>query len=347
MELTPIRVRGKRRHAGGEQRRVALRPKPPDRDLRRKKQKKRLGARPKPRASDLEKSLPLEVVERIFWLSENVNFPRASLRLGRLLSSPSTLRKTFLSAFEPTWEAWFGRLPGQVAGVEPEGDAGPFVGNASFQTDLLACSWTTIQLILDCRDMWVRRRARDRSFEYVPLWGDPLHSSPCTGSGATIGISNIKEARYYFYHDYYAFRNVECLGASYWGAEYRKEDDPITWIDINKSTVIPDDLITGPWDDGSLQKLFWLIQAGARLSPSQTWELTREGFCNALSNQNAPNLTVMRILNILGAFQDWPVHVRQEEFYKVDAIMDILREDNVTDLHAKYAYVEWLLTKDK
>jgi hypothetical protein len=125
------------------------------------------------------------------------------------------------------------------------------------------------------------------------------------------------------------------------------ERNVYTWLLVHRSTEIPDRLITGPWDEGSLKKFFWLVQAGARLSPSQTWEVTREGFHNALSDRHSPNLTVIRLLHILCAFQEWPTHIRQEEFHKVDNIMPNLMRDNDTSLHAKYTYIEWLLVTDR
>ncbi|KAI1183535.1 hypothetical protein F5B17DRAFT_121064 [Nemania serpens] len=345
MELTPIKVRGKRR-AREEQRIVP----PPPKRLNKDRDQRRPARVRRPRASNIEKSMPLEVLERIFWFSENVNLPRASPRLGRLLSGASTLRETFLAAFGPTWDVWFGCVDGRgpasprihsYAGWDEDADR--FGGNSAFQTDLVACSWTTIDMILDCRDLWVRRHARQRPYEHVPLWGNPREPSSFTGSGVTVGISNIKEARCYFYHDYQAFRNVEHQNSYAGGLEFRMDHNPSTWIEVHRSTEIPEDLLTGPWDEGSLQKLFWLVQAGARLSDHQTWEVTLEGFRNAISDQYTPNLTAIRLLHILGAFKEWPKHVWNEEFHKVDAIMPSLKRDNNTALHAKYTYIESLL----
>lgn len=200
-------------------------------------------------------------------------------------------------------------------------------------------------MILDCRDIWVRRYARNLPFQHIPLWGNPIEPSPYTGSGATIGVSDIKEARFYFYHDYNAFRNIEHMNSSSW-SEYSTDPNSSTWVEVHKSTEIPDDLLTGPWDEGSLQKLFWLVQGGARLSSVQTWEITREGFRCAIWDQRVPNLTVVRLLNILGAFQEWPSGVRREECQKINYVMSNRKPDVGRDLGAKYAYVDWVLTKD-
>ncbi|KAF2962835.1 hypothetical protein GQX73_g10739 [Xylaria multiplex] len=345
MELTPIRVRGKRR-APGEELITALPLKRARKDLG---QKKRAEVR-RSKASNIERSMPLEVLERIFWLSENANFPRASLRLGRLLSGSSTLRETFLTAFGPTWDVWFGCVHGQAADFPViqsyagwEEDTERFGGNPSFQSNLLACSWTTIDLILNCWDTWVRRHARKRLFEYIPLWGDPSRPNAYLGSSAAVRTGDIEEAGHYFFQDYHAFRTVERLSSYSEGLKYRTERNLSTWIEVHRSTEIPDDLVTGPWSESSLQKLFWLVRAGARLSPSQTWEITREGFRNAMSDRYIPNLSAIRLLHILGAFRDWPKHVRNEEFHRIDSVMPVLHRDNDSALHAKYTYVESLL----
>ncbi|KAI1156301.1 hypothetical protein F4825DRAFT_322279 [Nemania diffusa] len=344
MELTPIRVRGKRR-ARGEQLRIA--PPPKRRDTRRGQ-----GKQPRVRreASILETSLPLELVERIFWLSENVNFPRASLRLGRLLSGRPTLHQTFLAAFAPTWEVWFGCVDGRGTQsptihsyVGWQEDEDRFGGNPRFQTDVLACSWATIEMILDCRDIWVQCHAQYAPFNYVPLWGDPINPSSYTGSGVTVGISNIKDFRCYFYNDYDAFGNVEYQN-TFSEKEYRKEHNHETWIEVHRSTEIPDHLITGPWDEGSLQKLFWLVQAGARLSPNQTWEDTLRGFRNAIYDQDAPNFTAVRLLSILGAFREWPRRVQDEEFYKFTCFLNTCKGDIDGHWRAKYDYFDGVLT---
>ncbi|KAI1744572.1 hypothetical protein F4680DRAFT_405335 [Xylaria scruposa] len=342
MELTPIRVRGKRR-AKGEQPVVAPPIKRPKTDRSQKKQAKDR----RPKASEIEKSMPLEILERIFWLSENVNLPRAGPRLGRLLSGRSTLRETFITAFEPTWNLWFGRVAqGSRRYQEREEDVDQCGGNPSFQSDLLACSWATIDMILDCRDIWVRRHARTRSFQYPALWGDPIEPNPYTGSDTAVGMSDMEEARFSFYRDYNAFRNIECLSTYSEASKYYKsESNPDIRIEVHRFTEIPDDLLTGPWDEASLQKFFWLVQAGACLSTGQTWEVTREGFSNAMSDQCTPNLTVIRLLNILGAFMTWPSYVRKQEYDNIDNVMPILSGNKA--LRAKYTYIEWVLLNGK
>lgn len=133
MELTPIRIPGKRRRKGQPPLVFDVAPR---KKLRRDRRQTKTRA-PKPRASYLERELPLEIVERIFWMSENVNFARSGLRLGYLLSGPSTRRETFLRAFAPTWDLWFGCTKGHdtpTVGYHGwEEDSSRFGGNPEFQ----------------------------------------------------------------------------------------------------------------------------------------------------------------------------------------------------------------------
>lgn len=57
-----------------------------------------------PRPPPFDRRFPLEIIERIFLLSQNLNLPRASPRLGWMLSSRRTLVETALAAFGPAWD---------------------------------------------------------------------------------------------------------------------------------------------------------------------------------------------------------------------------------------------------
>jgi len=58
--------------------------------------------------------LPLEILEMILLRSENVNFPKSSQRIGRIMSNSSVYVQLILTAFGPTWDVWFGVLPTAV-----------------------------------------------------------------------------------------------------------------------------------------------------------------------------------------------------------------------------------------
>ncbi|KAH9884866.1 hypothetical protein F4778DRAFT_522866 [Xylariomycetidae sp. FL2044] len=312
MELTPIAIPGKRRRKGAMP--VISMPKRP------KERSKTKPKRPRaPKASYMEKELPLEVLERIFWFSENVNFPRSSHRIGRLLSGGPTLRETFIHAFAPTWDVWYGCIrTGRTGGPIVQSyfgwdqDSARFGGNPDFQSDLLEFPWTNVSFILQCWELWARRNARDRFYPYPearnpPAPGSFESSAICPShAGEVSGPSEI------FLHDY----NL-CL-QSLDVADYTEILQCVNLIEVHRDTRIPDRLLTGPWDEEAVQKLFWLVRAGARLSPEQTWEVTLQGFWNAIREdeddgptQNRSRL-IIKILDILSASKTWPEHLIDE-----------------------------------
>lgn len=99
MALTPVKIRGKRNRKGEPAHEPRKVQKVGKRDNQNRPRRSKFSA--------IEMSLPLEVLERIFWFSENVNFPRASHLIGRLLSGVPTLHKTIIAAFGPTWDLWY------------------------------------------------------------------------------------------------------------------------------------------------------------------------------------------------------------------------------------------------
>ncbi|KAI5925786.1 hypothetical protein F4810DRAFT_708299 [Camillea tinctor] len=346
MLLTPINIRGKRRRKDDPS---TLLPKR-KRSATGSKQKSK---KPRPsKVSFIEKEIPLEVLERIFWLSENVNLLRASPRFGRLLSGPPTLRKTFLNAFGPTWDVWYGCVrdarPGShtihsYAGWEDDVDR--FGGNPEFQSAILEYPWTNISCILNCWDLWVQLHARGRHFEHSQIWNSP--ESPSIGVPAGI-YDDTQGARRYFFQDYHDFRQVEELKRPDLVALYHRGQRSVTWIEVHPNTRIPDFLLMGPWNEEALQKLFWLVRAGARLSPDQTWELTLQGFHNAIDDANPSttgslNLTVLRLFDILKAFETWPQYIRQEEYDKIDRMSSTLL-DSSKETRYKYSYILTLMS---
>lgn len=124
-----------------------------------------------------------------------------------------------------------------------------------------------------------------------------------------------------------------------------------TYVLAHRDTQIPDDLLTGPWpDEKSLRKLFWLTRAGCQLAEDQTWEVTLEGFRNAVWGRSGAstrpsrsklslsrhkvNLTVIRIFVALGAFKWWPHWAMREELYKLVEKLQDTTGHTSTQLHA-------------
>ncbi|KAI2615360.1 hypothetical protein GGR54DRAFT_642383 [Hypoxylon sp. NC1633] len=307
MKLTPISVPGKRRHAGD----VLV-----DAQPKRARHTPKLTSQPsrEARASYLEK-LPLEVLENIFWMSGNINLPRASPRVGRMLSGRPTLRETFITAFVPTWDAWFNIVRDRAYIDEC------VQGDPVFQSGILQYSWTNIAFILECWNIYVRRRANGQlrngeafHCQHPRIWGDP-------GDVGAMGreddecLVDPDEASLCFFHDYAAFHNFERRNSV---GNFAVAETALSFFQVHKNTRIPDTLLESPWTDETLQKLFWLVRGGARLSPEQTWELTSEGWRNAVPRgidlvTHGANLTAVRLLGTLNIFHDWPESLNNEE----------------------------------
>jgi len=302
------------------------------------------------RASYFEREVPLEVLESIFWHSENINLPLSSLRFGWVLSGRPTLRQTFINAFAPTWDAWHGYVQ-TFAGPGPrtfsldgvEADPGEWAGNPEFQSALLRQPWADIEMILESEQFWCNRFARDRLSEPARLWGQVR---PRIDTADSLQPESL--VRDEFIHDYAAFRQAEEKRLPLQASDINTSS---TYVLVHKDTQIPDDLLTGPWpDEKSLQKLFWLTRAGCQLAEDQTWEVTLEGFRNAVWGRSGAstrpsrlelsqsghkvNLTVVRIFVALGAFTLWPHWVMREELYKLVEKLQDTTGHTSTQLHA-------------
>ncbi|KAK9414263.1 hypothetical protein SUNI508_02362 [Seiridium unicorne] len=340
MELTPIRIPGKRRRKGEPPivfDTIPRKEKGKGKSKRTKRQKV-----VKPRASYLERQLPLEIMERIFWMSENVNFAKSGPRVGHLLSGESTRRATFMQAFGHTWDVWFGCHSDNDTGIRSyhgwQEDPARFGGNPDFQSALLRYSWVDVSFILDCMDAWVKRSARNRFFQHQKLWGDSNSLRKLDDDPG--GFGNFRSARQYFEHDYDAF----CSKVHH---DLPALNGQPSLIEIHPDTQIPDNLLTGPWDEGATQKLFWLVRAGARLSADQTWETTLEGYHKAIAGNSEfrdgdINLPVIRLILILGG-NHWPQYVADSELAKLQDKEETLRDRGQRDVYHKYACVATML----
>lgn len=78
---------------------------------------------------------------------------------------------------------------------------------------------------------------------------------------------------------------------------------------VHYKARIPDDLITGPWDDEALKKFFWLTRVGACFQEDQTWELAYTGLETALKQRHEPNgraISALMLLERTIAELKWP-----------------------------------------
>ncbi|KAK3363520.1 hypothetical protein B0T25DRAFT_492352 [Lasiosphaeria hispida] len=317
--MTPIKVKGKK----GPRKRAWQ---PPDPEYLRKKQQQELlsgssgGSVPtskrqrtrKPAGAPIEQ-LPPEIIERIFHASQNLAFPRCSLRIGRLLSARTFLLELVVVAFGPTWDVWFGCTRAQVVSyVGWERDVHRFGGNCSFQRAVLACRWMSWAAVVDAQKIWFRRHGAGRHFERE------------IGVLVTQGVMNRADEIWDCFEEDWADLKDGCEALLFAEQADGRHDRRALgrlvqqclhytspYFDIHFMTKIPDYLIGGPfsWDRAKL--LFWLIRAGATMDDDQTWELARRGFNMVMILEDPELILVMlRLFGSLPRFFDrWPDHV--------------------------------------
>ncbi|KAE8151256.1 hypothetical protein BDV25DRAFT_171631 [Aspergillus avenaceus] len=156
--LTPIRVRGRRKKPPAA---LALTKRPPGRRLnritearrsRKRSKRAKLHHEPTPPAkrrtlSRLE-ALPVELIEKIFLASVNVNLPRASTVLAATVSSERIYRALVLLAF---WnDDLVGGCSGEVARLLRPLDYVPLglEARARLQGEIFRCKWCTVARVL-------------------------------------------------------------------------------------------------------------------------------------------------------------------------------------------------------
>ncbi|KAI1181098.1 hypothetical protein F4777DRAFT_573172 [Nemania sp. FL0916] len=299
MDLTPVGVRGKRRAKG----QPSLAAGPP----MKKRAKIDAGSSPSKKPCLITSMLPKEILEQIFWLSQNVNFPLASPLIGRMLSN-SSLMQTIFHGFVESWDAF---LDGYRCTITR--DLRQIPGDPTFQTDILAQRWCTAELLLGAQKQWLRDWNKRRPQELLQWIHDahqltnPLDIDPENGSRDIVGL---RPSLTYAYgllsqpgvNDELQFVDMTCVEI------YAK------WRGIHASTNIPDYLLCGKWTEDNMKKLLWLVQAGARLAEHQTWEITRFGLRHVITDDpDEPKIVALKLLQHLGAWMHWPAHIRDEE----------------------------------
>ncbi|KAI1100878.1 hypothetical protein F4804DRAFT_317787 [Jackrogersella minutella] len=306
MELTPIKARGKRRRGNHN---TTITPilnkklKAKSKSNRRKLPKDKPA--PEEKKPDLE-HMPLEILEQIFFLSENVNLPRASHRIGKILSGYSTKREAFISGFKFYWDVYL-----KLEGLFYHDNFDP--DNHEFQSSLLAYSWANIQFILECWDMHYQRRK-----QAVPGFIGTLQCSCSDG--------NVIKRPSDGFRDHYAeFSQIEHVNQHNYQSLFQNMR-PHYHTRLHDRTRIPDSLLTSPLDDEGLKKLFWLVRSNIELSPDQTWEVTLQAFQHATPSCSRLNFTAVRLLDNMSTFTTWPLHILLEELKRLESLASALEE---------------------
>ncbi|KAK3367025.1 hypothetical protein B0T24DRAFT_634552 [Lasiosphaeria ovina] len=357
MKLTPVKVRGK------GPRKKGWRPPDPGRfkralgEARRSREKKNKKKKP---AAPIER-LPAEILEQILFMSENLNLPRSSLRIGRLLSGRSFLSELAVAAFGPTWDLWFGCVRSQIRSYRDyEADYHRVGGNPEFQSAVLACPRMSLALLLDAQKKWYRRHGEGRHYQHADTLDEYRYMDRDGGSRAGGRPDQLELRDRLIRHGRGGFGHAcdleACLGSDWEWFEkpqfIRLVDCDRDWrrqryIDLHPATRIPDHLLADPMDCDRIKWLFWLIRGGAALSRHQTWEITECGYQKAMDGaESSPELAllVIRLFFALGVFshRHWPKFLVSKKLSEAHGECD---DDNstVTANYKVWKYVALVL----
>ncbi|KEY68649.1 hypothetical protein S7711_00528 [Stachybotrys chartarum IBT 7711] len=292
MNLTPVLVRGKRKAPVRDS---------PDQPLRKKPMKSLSAVLASRRRATIE-TLPAETLELIFLYSQNLALPRASGIVGRKLSARSTFIRLFIQAFCDTWNQGFG-LPLRRSNGEKiwcrqklsRAGHGPFPragrechgGNPVLQSAVLNLPQVDIDLILQAQHIWASACARDRSYGHTPVMSGLLEQDPHDPDA-----------------DFHCFDARECFEADYQQALVIPlvgfANLPWAYQDVHPSTRLPTSLLTGPWDDEKMRRLFWLRRGGAMTKDHDfgriPWEVRSECLQNMAFGGPKPNALAFNCL---------------------------------------------------
>lgn len=272
MALTPLKIKGK------GPRKKAWAPPDPSRFKRIKRQRqeeeardgntttsrKQVTKRRRKKHIPLIEQLPTEILEQIFLLSENLNFPRSSHRIGFNLSAPGLFLELTVGAFTPTWELWLGCRKQDVKSYYGYlDDHERFGGNPDFQSDVLACRWMNLTLIKNAQQVFLRRCKIP-----APPFREPVadETDESTGRGS-LSLEQLDQDL--------KVLQIHCQSEDFYGRFGPNAQDTIfslysvgSYMEMHPMTRIPNHLLTGPFDDWErIKLLFWMIRSGGHIFP--------------------------------------------------------------------------------
>jgi hypothetical protein len=182
------------------------------------------------------------------------------------------------------------------------------------QTALFNLPWVTIDFILQAQQTWADRYAPNRWYQHCVPWLDPTVTASLD-QHSHVGDYGHFNARACFEADYAHFKRYP---------PFQAESIPWQTQDVHPRARLPASLITGPWDDEKLQRLFWLCRGGISLdldTDSATlppWEDRLECLHNAVLDVSEPNVLVANSLLRGWLFTDLPHDVVRKEMYELE-----------------------------
>jgi hypothetical protein len=176
------------------------------------------------------------------------------------------------------------------------------------QTAVLAQPWANIDLILTAQQTWADNHAAGRWYQHSIPWSDEESEVPHSHRG---GPSHFNSRECF---------EVDFEQASKW-SPFKVESLAWGFQDVHPSARIPTSLITGPWDDEKLRRLFWLTRGG--MMPGHglngpTWEDKHQFLRNAVLDVTQPNILAINCLMGAWIFQGLPAEIVRDELNNVD-----------------------------
>ncbi|KAK1836997.1 hypothetical protein QBC39DRAFT_246577 [Podospora conica] len=311
MKFTPVKIRGKKgasnqpRQLTSGQKRHSKENRTTAADSTSKPERRHRRPKPRRTGTALIEKLPYEILEHIFCLSGNLNFPKSSPYIGCALSSRLTLLRFVVEAFAPTWDACFGRGQDRVDELRLLNRKNArsmlrFGGDPQLQSHVLACRRVDISVLLDAQKLWLRRQTAPRTLEMPPFPESQRDIFGLDIANVYLALFGLLPVSEYTQHLYLY--------------------NPASSIDMHPMARIPDGLLAGPLDEGKAKLLFWFVRQGAQLDDRQTWEatdrvvqLTKLGFENIKKEKNPKlRLVWLGLFHRLAIFNQWPNFLRHE-----------------------------------
>lgn len=165
-------------------------------------------------------------------------------------------------------------------------------------------------MILIAQQTWADKYAKTRSYQHSLPWVDE-----------EIGISHSHDGGLSHFNSRNCFE-VDYQQALKWHPFEEYAD--LTWgfQDIHPQTRIPKSLITGPWSEEQLQRLFWLKRAGMTPVPAgndgPVWEDKIQFLRNAILEVTQPNLLALHCLLGPWCWKDLPPDLMRKEIRNID-----------------------------
>ncbi|KAF4583022.1 hypothetical protein GQ602_006166 [Ophiocordyceps camponoti-floridani] len=230
------------------------------------------------------------LLSSILLYSCNLSLPRSSPLIGAKLSQRATFLRLFIWSFHDTWNQWFGIPASQtvhhVSSSEDE-DSVPCHGDPVLQSAVLDLPCVDIDFILQAQQTWADRYARDRWYSHSSPW----HQTNDEVGHVHAGGHGHFDARACFEVDYQQAVKL-ALPFRQW-PEWRAQD-------VHPLVRMPTALITGPWNDEQLRRLFWLTRGGIMMDhkdrPLPPWEVKLKCLENAVISAPEPNALVANCL---------------------------------------------------